>query len=46
MKKINANTNITKLTQGFDIQLMEILKEDLKNFKNKHKQTHPVKQAA
>lgn len=47
MKKITATNNIDKLTQGFDIQLMEILKADLKNYKNKiNKQTHTIKQAA
>lgn len=47
MKKITATTNIDKLTQNFDIQLMEILKADLKNYKNKaNQQTHTIKQAA
>lgn len=47
MKKITATTNIDKLTQNFDIQLMELLKADLNNFKNKsNKQTHTIKQAA
>lgn len=47
MKKITATNNIDKLTQGFDIQLMELLKADLNNYKNKAtKQTHNIKQAA
>lgn len=47
MKKITATTNIDKLTQNFDIQLMELLKADLNNFKkNSNKQTHTIKQAA
>lgn len=47
MKKITATNTIDKLTKDFDIQLMEILKADLKNYKNKaNKQTHSIKQAA
>jgi len=47
MKKITATTHIDKLTQSFDIQLMELLKADLKNYRNKvNKQTHSLKQAA
>jgi hypothetical protein len=47
MKKITATNTIDKLTQDFDMQLMAILKADLKNYKNKaNKQTHNIKQAA
>ncbi|EOR96516.1 hypothetical protein ADIARSV_0300 [Arcticibacter svalbardensis MN12-7] len=33
MKKITSTTNISKLTQDFDIELMEILKSEVRKFK-------------
>ncbi len=33
MKKIISITNISELTQDFDIELMEILKSEVKKFK-------------
>ena len=33
MKKITSTTNISKLTQDFDIELMAILKSEVRKFK-------------